>query len=68
MDYTLLSVVAYAFITFAIAVEAYYRGHNFFWAFIMTIFITPLLGAIMFAHYKPEEWKDEETGKEKAKP
>ncbi|MEP7375545.1 MAG: hypothetical protein ABI675_19525 [Chitinophagaceae bacterium] len=54
---TPIYLVAYFLIAIIVSVEAYYRGHNFFWVLLLTLFITPLLGAIMFSHYKPDEFE-----------
>lgn len=57
MDNTYLYIAGFVYLVMCIwiAAEGDIRGHAPIYVFMFCIFCSPLLGAIMFSHYKPEE-------------
>lgn len=52
---TILYLIAYSVVCLLVAIEGSLRGHGFLYTLIITILTTPIIGAIMFSHYKPKE-------------
>lgn len=57
METTYLYIAGFLYLVICIwiAAEADIRGHSWFYVFMFNLICSPLLGAIMFSHYKPEE-------------
>lgn len=53
-SYLIIAGFVYLITCIWIAVEADFRGHGWFNVFTFCLFCTPLIGAIIFSHYKPK--------------
>lgn len=62
--YLYIGIFIYAVICVWIAAEADLRGHSWAYAFLFCVICSPLLGCIMFSHYKPEPVEYEEDSQD----